>query len=186
MAQAAQRRLLTAEDLLELPDDNLRHELVAGRLVSEPPAFYGHGRIAARFFRFLSAFVRERSLGDVVSTETGFILARSPDTLRAPDVAFVSNERLQAAGEIRGFFPGPPDLTVEVLSTDDRPGEVRAKVADYLAAGARLVWVVDPAQHTVTVYPSLLSPSILQETDTLEGGSLLPGFAAPVADFFND
>src|SRR2546426_5632139 len=106
MAQAAEDRLLTAEDLLTMPEDNLRHELVTGHLVSEPPASFGHGSVADNIHHLLSTFVREQRLGRVLSADTGFLLARSPDTLRAPDVAFVSTERIRQAGEVKGFFPG--------------------------------------------------------------------------------
>src|SRR2546428_6252840 len=121
MARAAEERLMTAEDLLNIPEDNLRHELVTGHLLSEPPAFFDHGTVAANMHSALSRFVGERRIGRVVSADTGFLLARSPDTLRAPDVAFVSTERIRRAGEVKGFFPGAPDLAVEVLSRSDRP-----------------------------------------------------------------
>ena len=160
-------RLMTADELLELPDDDRGHELVAGFIVSEPPASFRHGEIAAELLRW--------------STETGFLLARDPDTVRAPDVAFVSSARIERASAFRGFFPGPPDLAVEVLSPNERPADVHAKIGDYLAAGCRLVLVVDVSRRQVRVHRSLLRPSILDETDTLEGGDVLPGFSVRVA-----
>ncbi len=178
---ALPNRLMTAAELLELPDDHRRHELVAGFMVSEPPASFRHGDIAAELFRRLIEFVRREDLGRVVSTETGFSLAHDPDTVRAPDVAFVSSARINRAGAFRGFFPGPPDLAVEVLSPSERPADVHAKIGDYLAAGCRLVWVVDVSRRQVRVHRSLLRPSILDETDTLEGGDVLPGFSVRVA-----
>jgi Uma2 family endonuclease len=178
-------RSTTADELRELPDDHHRHELVAGCVVSEPPASFRHGDVAAELFRRLIEFVRTRALGRVVSTETGFLLARNPDTVRAPDVAFVSNASIERAGRFRGFFPGPPDLAVEVLSPSERPRDVHAKVADYLAAGCRRVWVVDVAERRVRVHHSLLRPSILEEPDTLEGDEVLPGLRIPVARLFD-
>src|SRR5437867_8817436 len=122
MEPASQRRLLTVTDLLALPPDDRKHELVAGLLISEPPASYRHGRVSARIYDLLQNFLRQRGLGEVIAFETGFLLARTPDTVRAPDVAFVSRERLRSAGELRGFFPGSPDIAIEVLSPTDRPG----------------------------------------------------------------
>ena len=155
-----------------------------GFAVSEPPASFRHGGIAAEVFTRLAEYVREGNLGRVVSTETGFLLARDPDTVRAPDVAFVSRSRIERAGTFRGFFPGPPDLAVEVLSPSERPADVHAKTGDYLAAGARLVWVIDPARRQVRVHRSLLRPVILDEASMLEGDDVLPGFSVNVARLF--
>jgi Uma2 family endonuclease len=175
---------MTAGELLGLPDDHRRHELVAGFMVSEPPASFRHGDIAAQLFRRLIEFVLTEDRGRVVSTDTGFLLARNPDTVRAPDVAFVSSATIERAGVFRGFFPGPPDLAVEVLSPSERPADVHAKIGDYLAAGCRVVWVVDPSRRQVRVHRSLLQPLILEETDTLEGDDVLPGFSVRVAGLF--
>ena len=124
------------------------------------------------------AWVR-RGLG----RETGFRISQDPDTVRAPDAAFICAER--AGSELpEGFFPGPPDLAVEVLSPNDRASEVIAKVRDWLDAGCRAVWVVDPKTRTVAVYHGNREAVLLQITDTLGGGDLLPGFVVPVADLF--
>jgi len=127
--------------------------------------------------------VREHDLGLVVAAETGFTLARDPDTVRAPDVGFVSRERVPDPLP-KGYAEFAPDLAVEVLSPDDRPGEVLAKVADWLNAGSRLVWVVDPDQRLVRVYRADGSESLLGAHDLLVGEEVLPGFACPVADVF--
>jgi Uma2 family endonuclease len=177
-------RLMSADELLALPDDSRRRELVAGLMVSEPPASFRHGDIAAEVFTRLSEYVRQRDLGRVVSTETGFLLARNPDTVRAPDVAFVARSKIQRAGAFRGYFPGAPDLAVEVLSLSERPAAVHAKIGDYLAAGSRLVWVIDPSNRQVRVHRSLLQPSILEATSILEGDDVLPGFSVRVARLF--
>ena len=177
-------RLMCADELLALPADDRRHELVAGLRVSEPPASFRHGAIAAEVFMRLSEHVRRQDLGRVLSTETGFLLARNPDTVRAPDVAFVSRGRIELAGEISGYFPGAPDLAVEVLSPSERPADVHAKIGDYLAAGSRVVWVIDPSRRQVRVHRSLLQPAILDDTATLEADDLLPGFGVRVESLF--
>ena len=177
-------QMTTADDLLVLANDNQRHELVAGFVISEPPASFRHGDIAAEVFLRLSEFVREADLGRVVSTETGFLLARDPDTVRAPDVAFVSRTTIARAGSFSGFFPGPPDLAVEVLSPSERPADVHAKVGDFLAAGSRLLWVVDPARRQVRVHRSLLHPVILDDGSMLTGADVLPGFSILVEKLF--
>ena len=183
-AMALPGQLMTADDLLALAEDHRRHELVAGFMVSEPPASFRHGDIAAEVFVRLSEFVRRRDLGRVVSTETGFLLARDPDTVRTPDVSFVCQTRMARAGSFKGFFPGPPDLAVELLSPNERPADVHAKIGDYLAAGARLVWVIDPSRREVRVHRSLLQPMILDETSILDGGDVLPEFSVRVARLF--
>ncbi len=131
----------------------------------------------------LAGFVEEGTLGTAFGAATGFRIAHEPDTVRAPDVAFVRAERMGVEPD-QGFFPGPPDLAVEVLSPDDRAGEVLAKVQDWLDAGCCAVWVVDPRTRTVTVYRSRKEIVVLVESDTLSGGDLLPAFALPVAEIF--
>src|SRR5919206_2667519 len=116
---ATQRRLMTAEELWRMPDDGQRHELIAGELTTMPPSGFEHGRLTARLTASLSRHVRTHGLGEVLAAETGFLLARDPDLVRAPDVAFVSRERVAAAGEVAGYCPGAPDLAVEVVSPND-------------------------------------------------------------------
>lgn len=185
MEEAPRERLLMEEDLYDLPDDELRHELVAGCLVSEPSPGARHGRVMIRVATVLDSFVRSRSLGVVYGGDTGFVLARSPDTIRGPDVAFVSRERFAKVGDVETAFPGPPDLAVEVLSPHDRPAEVHAKVADYLTAGTRQVWIVDPTAERVMVYRSLFAPMILKSGDHIVDADVLPGFRCDVAELFD-
>jgi len=158
-------------------------ELVRGELIMMTPAGFEHGCVEAVLAGILRDFVKTRGTGRVTGAETGFQIARNPDTVRAPDVAFVRAERVPAALP-RGFFPGPPDLAVEVLSPDDRAGEVLAKVRDWLEAGCRAVWVVDPKTRTVSVHDSPNRALILAATDTLSGGDVLPGFSVPGAEIF--
>jgi Uma2 family endonuclease len=179
-------RALTVGEFGALPaGDAGRHELVEGLVIREPRPGFSHGAAQVRIAAILHAFVTERRLGRVVS-ETGFVLARDPDTVRGPDIAFVSRQRLSALDGLDGFPEGAPDLAIEIRSPHDSPGELRAKVADYLAAGSRQVWVVDTERRTVVVYAALLSPRTLHETDVLEGADFLPGFRIAVGELLGD
>ena len=166
---------MTAEELLRLNLPNKRTELVRGVLVVREPAGYQHGDVTMRLAAAIFAHVEAHGLGRVFAAETGFTLARSPDTVRAPDVAFISTARLPDPPP-EGFAELAPDLAVEVLSPDDRAGEVLSKVGEWLNAGARLVWVVDPIRVLVRVYREDGSESILGTTDALRGEDVLPGF----------
>ena len=146
------------------------------------PPGYEHGRVAYELGFRIGEFVRGRQLGTIVAAETGFLLARDPDTVRAPDIGFVRANRAKDPG--RGYYPGAPDLAVEVLSPDDRPGYVRDKIAEWLEAGTRAVWVVDPTARTVMVHAASAEPRRFEETDTLFGGDVLPGFELGVRELF--
>jgi len=174
-----QHRIRTAEDLLAAGDIG-RCELLQGRLAMMLPMGGVHGRIAMRLGRNLSVFVEERGLGEVLAAETGFLLSCDPDTVRAPDVAFVRKDR--AIGT--GFIDGAPNLAVEVLSPGDRPGYVRDKVAEWLEAGAEAVWVVDPTEQTVVVHLGGGEPETRHADEILRGGAVLPGFELPLAELF--
>lgn len=174
--------LKTATDLMNLHDDSYRHELVAGMIVSEPLPTHRRDRARWRLERLLRAHAEASDLGEVFG-ETGYMLARDPDTVRGPDLSFVSRERLSNFDDGR-FFTGAPDLAVEILSPSKPPGEIHAKVGDYLAAGARLVWVVDPERKVVTTYRELLKPGRLGSTETLEGDDVLPGLSIALAAIF--
>ncbi len=172
----------TAEELLRSPELG-RCELVRGDLIMMSPAGFEHGRITSRIGYRIERFVEQHQLGVVTGAETGFHIARRPDTVRAPDVGFVRNQRVPQAA-VPGFFDGPPDLAVEVLSPDDRPAEVAAKVADWLASGCLAVWLVDPAKQTVTIHRREVSAQVLGASDELDGGDVLPGFRLPAAEIF--
>lgn len=175
--------MLTDRDLDDLKDNGYRHELRAGFLLREPPPGFRHGRLQMRLGEALAAFVRVQDLGEVVP-DVGFVLAEHPATVRQPDLAFVRAARLSLLVDEARRFPGAPDLAVEVLSPRDRPGDVHAKVADFLAAGTRAVWVVDPGTRSVTCYRTLLQPRRLAGEDVLEGEDILPGFSIAVAAIF--
>jgi Uma2 family endonuclease len=184
MASEAEIKQLKAEDLLHLSDDDQRYELVEGWLFSEPPPSHLHGLLQARVGSLLAGFARSTGAGAVYSG-SGFLLAREPDTVRAPDVAFVRRDRVESVGRTGTYFPGAPDIAIEIRSPGDRPAEIRAKVADYLEAGARLVWVIDPQTERVTVYRSLLRPRIVMRDSTLDGEDVLPGFSLALPELFD-
>ena len=177
-----QPHIVSAEQLLKTPDLG-RCELVRGELIMMTPAGFKHGAIAAKITARLVRFVEEHRLGWVTGAETGFRIGHDPDTVRAPDVAFVRAGRIPAE-PVCGFFEGPPDLAVEVLSPDDRASRVLDKVHQWLEAGCLIVWVVDPEKQTVTVYDAPNRTATLTAADELSGGDLLPGFRLPVGEIF--
>ncbi len=144
------------------------------------PAGGQHGRIAIEISARMWSFVRENKLGTVYAAETGFRLASDPDTVRAPDVAFVATAR---AVETIKYFPGAPDMAVEVVSPNDSYSDVAAKVGDWLTYGTQAVWVVDPQRRTIEVHRAG-GVEHLSEQDTLDGGEVLPGFRLAVRDCF--
>lgn len=178
------RMAWTIDELYALPADGVSYEIRRGVLLSEPRPGTRHGLVLSTVTCIFVEFVRARRLGVVLSGDTGFILARSPDTVRGPDVAFVSRERFESVGDVPTAFPGPPDLAVEVLSPSDRPGALRTKVADYLAAGTRLVWIVDPDCRRVTVHAPSVAPIVRSTGEALDGGDVLPGFVVQVEELF--
>ena len=171
--------LMTADELLHVRIPDKRVELVRGKLVVREPAGLRHGRIAMELARLLANYADHRGIGRVYAAETGFAVARDPDTVRAPDVAFIRQDRLPDP-EPLGFPDLAPDLVVEVLSPGDRPGELLAKVADWLSAGTRLVWVVDPLRRVARVYRHDGTETIVTADGALEGEDVLPRFACPL------
>lgn len=166
---------MSAEELLRLNMPEARRELVRGELIVREPAGFRHGDVAARLLIAVGTFVESRSLGRVFTAETGFRLRTNPDTVRAPDVAFVRHDRLPEPPP-RGYAAIAPDLVIEVLSPDDRPGEVLSKVGDWLEAGTTLVWVVDPDGRTARVYRADGGQDLLTDHDRLDGEVVLPEF----------
>lgn len=188
-AQPEHRTSLTAEELYDLPFEDVRSELVRGDLVCEPPAGFEHGIGAAEIGYYLRRYVEEHPIGVVCGAETGFVLFRGPDTVRGPDAAFVTRERTQRQAAREKFFEGAPDLAVEVVSFGDSgrgdgEREVAEKVRDYLAAGTRLVWVIRPRRRTLTVHRPGAEARVLAPGDRLDGGDLLPGFSLAIGKLF--
>lgn len=181
---ATTKQLVTAEELLCLPDDGFRYELVRGELRKMPPAGHRHGELALSIGASLRNFVKESGLGKAYAAETGFKLESDPDHVLAPDAAYVALDRAAPAIETQGFFPGPPDLAVEVTSPSDTYSEVEEKVADWLDAGTRAVVVVDPRRRTVKVHRSVSDSAVLTDADTLAVDDVVPGWAMPVREIF--
>jgi Uma2 family endonuclease len=175
------RTLVTAEEFFSLPDDNLRHDLIEGEVWDVSLAGREHGRLANRIAFVLTAYADAHQLGELSAAETGFTLARDPDTVLGPDVAFVQAARLPSEEEDRdGPWPIAPDLAVEIYSPGDRAGQITKKVQAYLDAGVRLVWVVYPEREQVVVHIPGQPPRTLGRDDALDGSPVLPGFSYPL------
>jgi len=162
-------QLLTADDLWNMPQHGGHRELVRGELREMSPAGFNHGTVTIAVTLAVGNFVKANNLGVVVAAETGFVIARDPDTVRAPDLAFVKRERIPASGSTSKFWPGAPDLAMETVSPCDTVFEIDEKVQDWLDAGTPLVWVVNSKRRTVTVYRADKSVTILSDRETLEG-----------------
>jgi Uma2 family endonuclease len=175
---------LTADELFAMPKDGFRYELVKGELRKMSPAGSEHGAIIVNITVLLGQHVKSNKLGICFGAETGFKIATDPDTVRAPDVAFVASGRVPESGITKKFWPGAPDLAVEVLSPGDSYEEVDEKVEDWLAAGARAVWIVNPRKRSVTVYRSMSDVKRLSESDELDGGDVVHGFRCKVSEIF--
>ncbi len=175
---------MSADELLAMPDDGYRYELVRGELKRMSPAGDEHGRVGMELAIPLGAHVKKNKLGKLYLAETGFLIGTDPDTVRAPDVAFVRVERIKDGPGLKGYRIGAPDLAVEVVGPGDTVSEVEEKVAEWLEGGARLAWVVSPKLHTVTVYRSLTDIVTLTEKDVLDGGDVVPGFKIDIAEIF--
>jgi Uma2 family endonuclease len=178
-------RKLAAEEFFWLAEPDAK-ELVDGEIVPMTPTLFRHGKVAGAFVEALRSWARRTGAGVVVTAEVGFVTRRDPDRVRAPDVAFVSQERLAGRDLDAAFFEGAPDLPIEVVSPSDRHTEVLAKVAEYLGAGARCVWVADPRTAQITIYRPDGPPATLGPDDDLDGEGVLPGFRVRVADLFAD
>ena len=175
--------LVTAEELERLPDDDNRFELVRGRVIRMSPVGFTHARIVARLCHLLGEHVRRHQLG-VVGTELGVKLASNPDTVRGPDVTFIRRERIPAVPP-RGFWTGPPDLIIEMLSPDDRFADVRAKVDEYLRSGVPLVVVIDPDRETALMARAGTAPGSVQGHDArLELADIVAGFSCALREVF--
>jgi Uma2 family endonuclease len=176
--------LVTAEELWLSPTFNKRCELVRGEIIEMDPSGGEHGEIATTLAILLGTHIRNQHLGKAYGAETGFILGRSPDTVRGADFAFIAQARLPQAAPIKGFVPLAPDLAVEIVSPSDRTRDVSEKVREYLVAGTGMIWIIEPELWTVTVYRSLQNVRMLTAADTLSGEEVLPGFACQVAELF--
>ena len=176
--------MTTAEQLAALPDDGKRHELVNGELHMMSPAGGEHGRIAFQLGLLLGNHVREHQLGVVYAAETGFLLSRDPDTVRAPDVGYLSTARHQQIDNEQGFVPFAPDLAAEVVSPHDSFSSVEEKALSWLAAGTQMVLLVDPGNRTLHVYRATDQIAVLEESAELDAGDVVPGWKFAVVELF--
>jgi|SRR5688572_5316192 len=184
MPSEARLELMTAEELERFDLPGKSTELVRGRLiVREPPGTY-HGVVAAKLLVLLGQHVYGHALGVMCSQDTGFKIGSDPDTVRAADVAFVSKAKQHAIGQ-RGYSELAPDLVAEILSPDDRPGEVLSKVGDWLEAGVRLVWVIDPIRREARVYRADGHQSTIESAGALDGEGVVPGLSCRLVDCFD-
>ena len=173
--------LQTADDLLHFREPGKTAELVRGVLVVREPPSTSHGAQANRLAYRVTQFVEQHDLGEVFAQDTGFKIGRDPDTVRASDVAFVTRDRLSEVSET-GYAELAPDWVAEILSPGDRPGEVLEKVGQWLEAGVRLVWLIDPARRAASVYRSDGTLSLLGSEDQFDGEDVFPGFRLPLGD----
>lgn len=178
-SMTATEKLMTAEELARTSIPDKQVELVRGRLVVREPPSTHHGGVSGNLAFELNVFVRKNKLGKIFPQDTGFKIASDPDTVRGPDVAFVSEARLERIPE-EGYADLAPDLVVEVLSPRDRPGEVLAKIGEWLAAGSRCAWLIDPRRREARVFHADGSVSVIGEGGSLDGGDVLPGFSCPL------
>jgi Uma2 family endonuclease len=178
------KHLLTAEEFAALPLGDMRSELIEGVLHAMPPTFEDHSESTALLTILLGHYVVTHRLGKMYAAETGFLIARNPDTVRAPDIAFTQKERVPADSPAPRWVPVIPDLVAEVASSGDYPGELRRKAEMWVEVGVRLVWVVLPSQRVIEIYRPGQTVLTLGEADTLDGEDVVPGFSAPVAAVF--
>jgi len=172
----------TAEQLFHMQNDGYRYELVKGVLKKMTPAGFKHGAIIANLTALLAQHVRDNGLGIITGSETGYKIGSNPDTVRAPDIAFVRRDRIPESGLPDAFWVGPPDLAVEVLSPHDTVYETDEKIEAWLEAGAAAVWVIHPKRRTVEIHQTGSNIRILTDKDSLEGNEIVPGFRCGVTE----
>ena len=182
---APAQKLVTAEESLQLSTVNRRFELVKGIYIDMAPASAFHGMVASSIHYLIYTHVKRNHLGEVTAAETGFLLARDPDTVRAADVGFISAARIPASGvPPTGYWPLAPDLAVEVVSPNDDPDEILEKIEEYLNAGTKMVWVVYPKRKSVAVYRTPRESKIFRGEEKLLGEDVLAGFECMVKEIF--
>ncbi|MGH9176804.1 MAG: Uma2 family endonuclease [Vicinamibacterales bacterium] len=179
----ATTKLMTIEAFEQLADDGYRYELVDGELARMPPTGEGHGDVDRQFIWLLEGFIRPRGV-EKLFVETAFVLSPDRQTVRQPDIAFVHAHRLRHDRDRERAVRLAPDLVIEIVSPTDRRSAVVAKAHEYLSYGVKLVWVVDPASRSITVFQSNGSEDVLGQNDTIDGEDVLPGFRATLRDIF--
>ena len=180
-----QTQLLTADDLLGLYSKGVRGELIRGELCETMPSSGKHGEVVVNIVIPMGSHIKSRRLGRLAASDSGVLLERDPDTVREPDIGYISAERLPLDVEVTGYYEVVPDLVVEVVSPSDSAREVMDKALMWLSYGTRLVWAVNPESRTVDVYRPGERTVTLVVDDALDGLDVLPGFACPVGDIFD-
>ena len=183
---ATKTKLMTADDLLRMYGKGVRGELIRGVLHETMPTGHEHGRVVINLGTELRNFIKPRKLGSLTASDSGVWLERDPDTVREPDIAYFSAERMPPGVRVTGYAEVAPDLVVEVVSPNNTLVEVNDKALMWLSYGARLVWVVHPDTRTVDVYRTGYAAATLTEDDSLDGMDALPGFSCTVSEIFED
>lgn len=187
MSAGTTQKVWTEAELQALPEDGFIHEVVNGELVMSPKNTWFHGRICTRLLFAIESFNRAHRLGAVLDSSTGFWMYNR--NCRAPDISFVPKERLAALGfkpnEAR-FFPGAPDLAVEILSENNTRAEIDDRLKDFFGSGTRLAWIIDPERQRVEVCHSPTRRQLIGSGGLLAGEEILPGFTYPIADLFKE
>lgn len=176
--------LTTATDLEAMGSD-ARYELYQGVLYPMSPSSFNSSLVMSNLALELGQFVKRHRLGSVTFAEAGYLLERNPDTVVAPDIAFVRIDRIPQPAPKRGFFAGMPDLVIEIISPTDEPAEIRRKQALYDRIGIPLVWWIDPDRRVATVHHAGYPVRHLTESDSLDGEDIIPGFSLPLKEVFD-
>lgn len=179
-----QTDIMTADELFEMEEDEYKYELIQGRLIRMAPGGFEHSSIGTTVIMHLGNHVASNQLGRVFGADLGVVFSRDPDTVRAPDVCFIRQERLAKQTDRTRFSEVIPDLAVEIISPSDRASDVTAKALFYIEHGVRLVWIIDPQDRTVKVYSPDNPPYLFNEHDELDGGDILPDFRLAVREIF--
>ena len=185
MTTRTDTKRLTADDLLRLYSEGVRGELIRGELCQTMPVGHEHGKIVVNLTVLLGTYVKAQKLGELTASDAGVWLERDPDTVREPDIAYFSAEKMPPGVRVTGYAEVVPDLVVEVASPSDSLREINDKALMWLSYGVSLVWVVNPDSRSIDVYRTGHATSTLLESDTLDGLDALPGFACPVSDVFD-
>ncbi len=183
----AQKKIWTEEELQSLPDNGFMYEVVDGELVMSPKNKFDHENICAALLTAMRTFVKAQKLGVVLGSSAGYWMFNR--NCRAPDISFIPKERLLRLGfspRSRKFFPGAPDLAVEVLSPSNTRAEIDARLRDFFASGTQITWIIDPDTESAEVCHSLTQRTLIGPGGELDGEHLLPGFHYPIADLFKE
>ena len=178
-------KLITADELLRMYAKGFRGELIRGELCETMPAGGEHGEIIANLVYELQRFVRPARLGRIAASDSGVLLQQNPDTVREPDIAYFSTDRIPEGERVTGYYEVVPDLVVEVASPGNTNHEIHDKARMWLSYGSRVVWVIYPNTRTIAIHPHDGEITLLSDTDTLDGQDILPGFTCNIADIFD-